>query len=153
MTGYERSILERLSCSQASWQKLNTSPSTLLYKGHHYMGSGALCETGKQLNCKWFQLSFMFYTASQLLWKRGFIFSHKLCICSFVLLCLLSPGELTLIPHLLLTDNTNYSLTSLPPPKQFMTTMIISLQQRYLKASQQPTGIVVESIYTSVSVH
>lgn len=95
----------------------------------------------------------MLYTASQLLWKRGFIFSHKLCICSFVLLCLLSPGELTLIPHLLLTDNTNYSLTSLPPPKQFMTTMIISLQQWYLKASQQPTGIVVESIYTSVSVH
>ena len=34
-----------------------------------------------------------------------------------------------------------------------MTMMIISQLQRYLKASQQPTGIVVESIYTSVSVH
>ena len=70
-----------------------------------------------------------------------------------VLLCLLSPGELALIPHLLLADNTNNSLTSLPPPEQFMTTMIILQQQRHLKASKQPTGIVVKSIYASVSVH
>lgn len=47
-----------------------------------------------------------------------------------VLVCLHFLGELTLLPHLPLTDNANISLTSLPPPKQFMATMIISQQQQ-----------------------
>lgn len=74
--------------------------------------------------------------------------TQALCLALFVF-----QRELTVILHLLHTDNTNNSLTSLPPDKLFMSTVIISQQQQCLKASQQPTGIVVKSIYTSVSVH
>lgn len=81
-------------------------------------------------------------------WIPFYIYSLKLCIC--FLFCSAFPGEHTLTTRLLLTGNTNNSLTSLPSPKQFMTTMIIS-QTAVLESQSNQRGL-LWNVFTQVSV-
>lgn len=68
-----------------------------------------------------------------------------------VWLCLLSPGELTLIPYLILTDKTNNSLTSLPSPKQFITARLFHNNSGPWKPVNNQEGL-LWNLFTEVSV-